>query len=290
MPRSAVMETRRIGARAPKSTAETFSLCSTPSYSTLLQSIEEESLDRTPTPVPRATRRSAGFSEQHSLQGQEPVSDGRKRILTQTPHVKMCQNCGATSTPSWRRCQEGRDLLCNACGLYQKLHQKSRPFVIATDGSVKVQRQGAVESLRCSNCGTEETPLWRRGVAQECLCNACGLYLKQHQRYRAIKGGKSTFSSTIITPDYNSPSQAVKHRRSHTPCTAPAEPAISQDQFTGLDHLAQELCSDPIVFDPTDFSVSNDSELLQKLQNLQNTASLLLTACEQQQSTNKTNV
>lgn len=53
---------------------------------------------------------------------------------------KKCSNCGATSTPSWRRCPAGRDLLCNACGLYQKLHNRPRPFKVTEDGSIRVQR------------------------------------------------------------------------------------------------------------------------------------------------------
>lgn len=56
---------------------------------------------------------------------------------------RMCANCGATSTPSWRRCPEGRRLLCNACGLYQKLHGRERPLRIAADGSARCSRRAA---------------------------------------------------------------------------------------------------------------------------------------------------
>jgi GATA zinc finger len=31
--------------------------------------------------------------------------------------IKFCSNCFTTETPSWRRCSEGKNLLCNACGL-----------------------------------------------------------------------------------------------------------------------------------------------------------------------------
>ena len=36
----------------------------------------------------------------------------------------------------------------------------------------------------CDNCGTTVTPLWRRGINNQCLCNACGLYFKLHQEMR----------------------------------------------------------------------------------------------------------
>jgi uncharacterized Zn finger protein (UPF0148 family) len=33
---------------------------------------------------------------------------------------------------------------------------------------------------RCSNCNTEDTPLWRKGFDGEILCNSCGLYWSKH--------------------------------------------------------------------------------------------------------------
>lgn len=100
---------------------------------------------------------------------------------------RICSNCGSISTPSWRRCPEGRNLLCNACGLYQKLHKRPRPLMIREDGSVQVIRSINSSGMNiCQNCKTTETPIWRRSPdgKNQMLCNACALYLKNHNSSR----------------------------------------------------------------------------------------------------------
>ncbi|CAK7269288.1 GATA zinc finger protein 3 [Sporothrix epigloea] len=46
--------------------------------------------------------------------------------------LPICQNCSTSTTPLWRRDEMG-SVLCNACGLFLKLHGRPRPISLKTD-------------------------------------------------------------------------------------------------------------------------------------------------------------
>ncbi|TPX44127.1 hypothetical protein SeMB42_g02802 [Synchytrium endobioticum] len=95
----------------------------------------------------------------------------------------MCSNCETTSTPFWRR-SSNDELLCNACGLYLKLHGRQRPLALAKNSVQKPNPNAPI--TQCSNCHTLHTPLWRRDDRRNALCNACGLFYKLHGKPRPI--------------------------------------------------------------------------------------------------------
>ncbi|KAK4509005.1 uncharacterized protein ATC70_007354 [Mucor velutinosus] len=93
-----------------------------------------------------------------------------------TKGKKKCSNCHATDSPSWRRSiskSSKGELVCNACGLYEKTAKRKRMLVTGEDGATKVVRKRDPRGFCCSKCGAEDSTRWRRFDERTVHCEKC---------------------------------------------------------------------------------------------------------------------
>ncbi|KAI8331273.1 hypothetical protein EDC96DRAFT_527281 [Choanephora cucurbitarum] len=126
---------------------------------------EEEEEERLLSPVPsglvvnqeeedRVSLKEDIFTDEEEVKEDDSDSDWEQPHLVERTQKKRtslptnnvsCTNCETTTTPLWRRNPEGLPL-CNACGLFLKLHGKVRPLSLKTDVIKKRNRSSASSS------------------------------------------------------------------------------------------------------------------------------------------------
>ena len=72
-------------------------------------------------------------------QGEKKSSSLEKRGDT------TCANCGTGTTTLWRRIKEGSTVVCNACGLYYKVHGVDRPVHLKKD-NIQTRKRKSVKT------------------------------------------------------------------------------------------------------------------------------------------------
>ena len=72
-------------------------------------------------------------------QGEKKSSNLEKRGDT------TCSNCGTGTTTLWRRIKEGSCIVCNACGLYYKVHGVDRPVHLKKD-NIQTRKRKSVKT------------------------------------------------------------------------------------------------------------------------------------------------
>ncbi|XP_033977808.1 GATA binding protein 1a [Trematomus bernacchii] len=70
----------------------------------------------------------------HKMNGQNrPLIRPKKRLIVSKRAGTVCANCHTSTTTLWRRNASGEPV-CNACGLYFKLHNVNRPLAMKKEG------------------------------------------------------------------------------------------------------------------------------------------------------------
>ncbi|EEB97887.1 hypothetical protein MPER_02700, partial [Moniliophthora perniciosa FA553] len=121
-------------------------------------------------PRPKTMRNSHGEGRSQTAPRQEtvdvvgkysfrPIHDGVSNFFP----LAQCYNCHTTATPLWRKDDEGKTV-CNACGLYYKLHGSARPISMKSD---VIRKRSRHDARRTANGGImAETPSASPGVSR----------------------------------------------------------------------------------------------------------------------------
>ncbi|KAI9503834.1 hypothetical protein GGI25_005924 [Coemansia spiralis] len=81
------------------------------------------------------------IEQEKELELQFHASIVDSKLVDQRPKIKTCSICNASETPTWRRHPKSGACVCNACGLYYKLHTRDREFTRNARGQKVVKRQ-----------------------------------------------------------------------------------------------------------------------------------------------------
>ncbi|KAG6827220.1 hypothetical protein H0H92_012741 [Tricholoma furcatifolium] len=166
----------------------------------------------------------------------------------------QCYNCHTTATPLWRKDDEGKTV-CNACGLYYKLHGSARPISMKSD----VIRKRSRHDARRGGGGNSvsDTPSASPGVS------------RRASPAREASPTLAPDSTTQMTYDY---SEEIDYRSTHSELLGALGGDTSQNQMFQYtmypgpyhpDYLTQvyAMPSDPLPFAHSDTaSVTSSSE------------------------------
>ncbi|KAJ1986273.1 Sodium- and chloride-dependent GABA transporter 1 [Coemansia umbellata] len=96
---------------------------------------------RAHSPTSKTTKPVVGATKELLATERQDTKNSGGSINSSSSGALMCSNCSTTTTPLWRRDPEGKPL-CNACGLFYKLHGVTRPLSLKTNTIKKRNRTG----------------------------------------------------------------------------------------------------------------------------------------------------
>ncbi|XP_044206502.1 erythroid transcription factor isoform X1 [Thunnus albacares] len=96
--------------------------------------------------------------QQKTNRHNRPLLRPKKRTTVTQRKGTQCVNCLTATTTLWRRNSAGEPV-CNACGLYYKLHQVNRPLTMKKDGIQTRNRKMTNKNKRSRKADQSETEL-----------------------------------------------------------------------------------------------------------------------------------
>ncbi|KAK7704224.1 GATA zinc finger protein 3 [Botryosphaeria dothidea] len=143
--------------------------------------------------VPASVKTLSSFPPLSCL-SQHPKSTIDMATLADNNQQPICQNCTTSTTPLWRRDEVG-SVLCNACGLFLKLHGRPRPISLKTDviksrNRVKTSGQGPKKKQQQDN-GLDHTRAAAGTPPVDALAN--------HRRAQKVSSGASERSTSPLS-------------------------------------------------------------------------------------------
>ncbi|KAK5724058.1 GATA zinc finger protein 3 [Elasticomyces elasticus] len=207
--------------------------------------------------------------------GQSATSTGPPPLINQATSAQQkltfdlctiqptCQNCSTSTTPLWRRDESGA-VLCNACGLFLKLHGRPRPISLKTDVIKSRNRvKGGVQAQNARRREGEENGVGGSlAAAHPDVANHSGSQQLPPQQQQQQHVPFSTGNG-----QQRRPSEAEMVERSRTPNPYPSHNnhQVQQHQHQHPHHAPQRRGSDrdpniapQHIFDTVSLTVGDD--------------------------------
>ncbi|KEF61734.1 uncharacterized protein A1O9_03304 [Exophiala aquamarina CBS 119918] len=197
------------------------------------QDLRRQKIPRTTsTPVLSAhhmqsTESSPGESGFSSRQPSRPNSPGPKN--TDSNGVPTtCTNCFTQTTPLWRRNPEGHPL-CNACGLFLKLHGVVRPLSLKTD-VIKKRNRGSGATMPIGSAATRASKkVTRKNSVQQTPATTptSGHAASEHNSASPASAQGSANSGSVVTTPTSYPPGTIGGKPGVVPiAAAPPKPVV----------------------------------------------------------------
>ncbi|CAF1637059.1 unnamed protein product [Adineta ricciae] len=129
----------------------------------------------------------------HKMNGHNrPLIKPKRRLSTVKKTGVHCSNCNTSTTTLWRRNGHGESV-CNACGLYYKLHKVNRPITLKKENIQTRNRKP--NSKRNESCSSKDKDPFPYGLLMKNEAAFNG-YHAQAAAAMAVNSGSSSPSSS----------------------------------------------------------------------------------------------